>query len=160
MWQQQTRHQERDAADLPYSTFAMSVPLYDSEAWTPFICQKKLNRIHIRYLRRIHGNTWQDRLTSVDVLAKTNQSSSLLLLKNKKTKMLRRQGGLHRMRNGRTPSDMYGEMAHFRRTTRRPRLSVKEVCKGDLKDFDVSVNIWETGMRREQLESQGMVPTG
>jgi len=48
------------------------------------------------------------------------------------------------MEDGRIPKDLlYGELASGKRSTGRPHLRFKDVCKRDMKATEIDVNKWE-----------------
>ena len=54
-------------------------------------------------------------------------------------------GHVVRMEDGRIPKDLlYGELAQGTRSTGRPQLRFKDVCKRDLKDLNIDLRTWET----------------
>ena len=53
-------------------------------------------------------------------------------------------GHVYRMEDGRISKDfLYGELASGRRSKGRTQLRYKDVCKRDMKAFDISTNSWE-----------------
>ena len=57
---------------------------------------------------------------------------------------LRWLGHVHRMEDGRIPKDiLYGELATGRRSTGRPHMRFKDVCKRDMRALDIDTETWE-----------------
>ena len=57
---------------------------------------------------------------------------------------LRWLGHVHRMEDGRIPKDLlYGELTCGKRTSGRPHLRYKDVCKRDMKALDINTKSWE-----------------
>ncbi|XP_063585836.1 uncharacterized protein LOC134763209 [Penaeus indicus] len=115
-----------------YQACVLSTLLYGSETWTLYSVQeRRLNTFHLRCLRRLLGITWQDRVPNIDVLAKAGMPSMFAILSQRRLRWL---GHVTRMDDGRIPKDMlFGELATGTRSTGRPALRYKDVCKRDLK---------------------------
>ena len=115
-----------------YQACVLSTLLYGSEAWTLYAHQeRRLSTFHLRCLRRLLGLTWQDHITNIDVLAKAGMASMHSMLT---TRRLRWLGHVSRMENSRIPKNLlFGELASGSRSTGRPSLRFKDVCKRDLK---------------------------
>ena len=58
---------------------------------------------------------------------------------------LRWLGHVHRMPEGRIPTDLlYGELASAKRPTGRPQLRYRDVVKRDMKAVDINTESWES----------------
>ena len=115
-----------------YQACVLSTLLYGSEAWTLYSRQEhRLNLFYLCCLRRILGITWQDRVSNTKVLALTRIPSMFALLSKRRLRWL---GHVSRIQDGRIPKDiLFGELATGSRSTGRPLLRFKDVCKRDLK---------------------------
>ena len=120
----------------------LSTLLYSSEAWTPYARQeRRLDSFFLRCLRRILHIRWQDRVTDVEVLQQAGMTSMMSILWERRLRWL---GHVRRMDPGRIPKDLlYGQLAVGTRPTGRPRLRYKDVCKRDLKQYQIDVLSWE-----------------
>ena len=75
------------------------------------------------------------------VLEKANMTSMHTMLSKRRLRWL---GHVHRMDTGRLPREiLYGELARGSRLVGRPNLRYKDMCKKDLKDFDIDLDNWE-----------------
>ena len=122
-----------------YTACVVSTLLYGSESWTLRARQeRKLNAFHMRSLRRILNMTWQDKVPNNTVLEKAGCTSMFMLLKQRRMRWL---GHGVRMDDGRIPKDLlYGELVQGKRSTGRPQLRFKDVCKRDLKALKIDQN--------------------
>ena len=120
-----------------YQACVLITLLYGSEARTLYSRQEhRLSVYHLRCLRRILGITWQDRVSNTKVLAQARIPSMFGLLSKRRLRWL---GHVNRIQNGRTPKDiLFGELATGSRSTGRPLLRFKDVCKRDLKAGNIS----------------------
>ena len=120
----------------------LSTLLYGSESWTVYASQeKKLNTFYMRCLRRILHIKWQDHITNGEVLDRAKTTSLITILTQRRLRWL---GHIYRMEDGRIPKDLlYGELASGKRSTGRPHLRFKDVCKRDMKATEIDVNKWE-----------------
>ena len=111
-----------------YKACVVSTLLYGSESWTTRSKQEHtLNAFYMRYLRRILGITWQDKVTYISVLDRAKVPSMYSLLQQR---CLRWLGHVVRMEDDRIPKDLlYGELNQETRSTGRPKLRYKDVCK-------------------------------
>ena len=125
-----------------YNACVVSTLLYGSETWTTYTRQeKRLNSFHLRSLRRILDISWQDKVTNSEVLSRAGLPSMYTLLRQRRLRWL---GHVHRMEDGRIPRDiLYGELAAGKRSTGRPQLRFKDVCKRDMKALDINIQSWE-----------------
>jgi hypothetical protein len=120
----------------------LSTLLYGSEAWTTYARHvKKLNCFHMRCLRRILQIKWQDKIPNTEVLERATMSSMHATLSERRLRWL---GHVRRMEAGRIPKDfLYGELASGARTTGRPKLRFKDICKADMKQCNIALSTWE-----------------
>ena len=125
-----------------YRACVLSTLLYASESWTLYSRQeRRLSAFHMRCLRRILGITWQDHVTNNEVLQRAKIQSMTTLLRQRRLRWL---GHVRRLEDGRIPKDiLYSELAKGKRTTGRPHLRYKDVCKRDLKAIGIDINSWE-----------------
>lgn len=125
-----------------YSTCVISTLLYGSETWPAYARQEsRLNAFHLRCLRKLLGITWQDRITNQEVLDRANIPSIHCLLSERRLRWL---GHVCRMDPDRLPKNLlFGQLATGIRSTGRPYLRFKDVCKRDLKASGISVESWE-----------------
>ena len=120
----------------------LSTLLYGSESWTLYASQeKRLSIFYMRCLRRILHIKWQDRITNIEVLDRAKVASMITVLQQRRLRWL---GHVCRMDDGRIPKDLlYGELASGKRSTGRPHLRYKDVCKRDMKAMEIDPNTWE-----------------
>ena len=121
----------------------LSTLLYGSESWTTYASQeRRLSVFYMRCLRRILNIKWQDRVTNNEVLSRAKATSMTTILQQRRLRWL---GHVCRMEDGRIPKDLlYGELASGKRSTGRPHLRFKDVCKRDMKAMEMETNGWET----------------
>ena len=101
--------------------------------------EKRLNVFHVRFLKRILGITWQDKVTNKLVLKKAIIPSLYTLLKQRR--ITRWLGHVPRMKDGHIPKVIiYGELATGKRPTGRPQLRFKDVCKRDLQALGINTD--------------------
>lgn len=138
-----------------YRACVVSTLLYGSEAWTPYAHhERRLNSFHLRCLRRILGVTWQDRVTDSAVLERAQLPTMLSLLKQRRLRWL---GHIRRMDDGRMPKDtLYAELESGIRQVGRPLLRYKDVCKQDLKSFNINPAMWEDVAQDRQKWQQAL----
>ena len=101
------------------------------ETWTLYRRHvKKLESFHMRALRSILGIKWQDRMTNLEVLDRTNSTSiESMLIKAQ----LRWVGHVIRMEEFRISRRlMYGELQLGKRNQGRPKLRYKDTVKANL----------------------------
>ena len=93
-----------------YSACVISTLLYGSESWAIYATQeKRLNTLHMKFLRRILGIKWEDRITNNEVMQRAGIDSLYSILKLRRLRWL---GHVYRMSDGRIPKDLlYGELA-------------------------------------------------
>ena len=125
-----------------YNACVVSTLLYGSETWTTYARQeRRLNSFHMRCLRRILGISWEDKIPNTEVLSRANLPTMFTLLRQRRLRWL---GHVHRMDDGRIPKDLlYGELAAGKRTTGRPQLRFRDVCKRDMKALQMDPDHWE-----------------
>ncbi|KAK4321914.1 hypothetical protein Pmani_007296 [Petrolisthes manimaculis] len=72
------------------------------------------------------------------------------LLKQRRMRWL---GHIVRMNDGQIPKDLlYGELAQGKRPIGRPQLRFKEVCKRDLKAWNIDQNSWEADCAEKSFQ--------
>ena len=125
-----------------YSACVLSTLLYGSESWATYASQeKRLNTLHMKFLRRILGIKWEDRITNNEVMQRAGIDSLYSILKLRRLRWL---GHVYRMSDGRIPKDLlYGELALGKRSQGRPRQCFRNVCKADLREIGIGVDSWE-----------------
>ena len=126
-----------------YQACVLSTLLYGSETWATYAKQiKQLNSFHLRCLRRILHIKWQERVTNVEVLRRSNMLSINSILSERRLRWI---GHVHRMGAERIPRALlYGELAAGTRKRGRPCLRFKDVCKKDLLLARIEPNTWES----------------
>ncbi|KAL1255575.1 hypothetical protein QQF64_013636 [Cirrhinus molitorella] len=126
-----------------YQACVLSTLLYGGETWTTYARhERKLNSFHMRCLRRILQIKWQDRVPNTKVLERVNMSSLHAVLSERRLMWL---GHVRRMDAGRIPKELlYGELVEGQRTTGRPKLRFKDICKKDMKQCFINPNSWES----------------
>ena len=81
----------------------------------------------MRCLHRILGITWQEKVINTIVLDRAKVPSMYSSLKQRRLRWL---GHVVRMEDDRIPKDLlYGELNQETRSTGRPKLRYKDVCK-------------------------------
>jgi len=125
-----------------YSACVISTLLYGRETWTTYARQeRRLNIFHLRSIRRILGISWQDRIPNTEALSRAHLPSMCTLLRQHR---LRWRGHIHRMEDGRITKDiLHGELTTGRRSTGRPHLRFKDVCKRDMRALNIDTESWE-----------------
>ena len=125
-----------------YAACVISTLLYGSESWTLYTRQeRRLNNFHLRCLRRILGITWEQRIPDTDVLEQAKQPSLHAMLQQRRLRWI---GHVHRMPHTRLPrAILYSELASGKRTTGRPLLRYKDVCKQDLAETGIGTKRWQ-----------------
>ena len=115
-----------------YQACVLSTLLYGSESWTTYARQeRRLNRFHLRCLRRLLHIRWQDRVTNTEVLERAGSLTMPSLLIQRRLRWL---GHAHRMEPVRLPRDiLFGELREGVRPVGRPLLRYKDVIKRDLR---------------------------
>ncbi|XP_076047893.1 uncharacterized protein LOC143029207 [Oratosquilla oratoria] len=92
----------------------------------------------MRSIRRILDITWQDKVTNAKVLSRTGLPRMHTLLRQLRLSWL---GHVHRKEDGRIPKDILNEeLTSGRRTTGRPQLRFKDICKRDIGALEINVN--------------------
>ena len=92
----------------------------------------------MRYIRRILGITWQDKVKNNAVLDKAGIPSLYTLFQQLRMRWL---GHVTRLEDGRIPKDLvYGELATGKRLTGQPELHFKDVCKRDLQALGINTD--------------------
>ena len=117
----------------------LSTLLYASESWTLY-SRQEWSFPHA-LSPRILGIAWQDHVTNNEVLQQAKIQSMTTVLCQRRLRLL---GHVRRLKDGRIPKDiLYSEQAKGKRTTGRPHLRYKDVCKRDLKAIGIDINSWE-----------------
>ena len=114
-----------------YRAVVLSSLLYGSETWTLYRKHiTKLEQFHQRALRSILGIRWQDRITNIEVLERSDsQSIESLLVKAQ----LRWVGHVIRMEDYRLPKKLlYGELTSGKRNQGGPKKRFKDTLKSNL----------------------------
>ncbi|KAI8517538.1 hypothetical protein Bbelb_035550 [Branchiostoma belcheri] len=124
-----------------YQTCVLSALLYGSEAWASHAhVERKLNSFHFRCLRKICGVTWMDKVSNLDILKRCGTTSLYPVLKQRRLRWL---GHVSRMDHSRLPHQvLYGQLADGKRDRGRPKLRFVDVCRRDLKLFNIGTD-WE-----------------
>ena len=103
--------------------------------------ERRLNKFHLRTIRRILRISWHDKVTNTDVLSRAGLPSMYTLLRPRRLRWL---GHVRRMEDGRIPKYiLYDELVMGRRTIGRPHLQYKDVCVRDMKAVDIDTMSWE-----------------
>lgn len=125
-----------------YEACVTSTLLYGAETWTTYKGQeRKLNKFHLRCLRKILGIKWQDKVTNAQVLQRAKSMSIMSILLKKRLRWL---GHVQRMEPARIPKRLlYGELSNAPRPRGRPHLRFKDICKDSLRCADISPTRWE-----------------
>ena len=126
-----------------YQACVLSTLLYGSKTWPTYSVQeRRLNSVYQRHLRTIMNVTWKDHVSNHDILVKGKIPSLHALISQKHLPWL---GHVTRMEDCRIPKDMlYSELCLGTRSTGRPALRFKDVCKWDMKACDIDTSFWET----------------
>ncbi|TWW62323.1 hypothetical protein D4764_04G0009700 [Takifugu flavidus] len=141
-----------------YRACVISTLLYGSETWTLYSHQeRRLNSFYLRCLRRILGVTWKDMVTHTAILERAQLPSMYSLLRQRRLRWL---GHVCRMDDGHIPKDiLFAELSSGKRQKGRPQLRYKDVCKQDLKSFNISLDNWEV-TAQDRLKWQKALRTG
>lgn len=126
-----------------YLACIFSTLLYGSESWPSYSKQeRRLNSLHLHFLRRILNITWMDKITNFEVLRRTGVQSAYAVLSQRRLRWL---GHLHRMDDDRIKKDLlYGKLSLGKRGTGRHRLRFKDACERDLQACSISPSNWES----------------
>ena len=108
-----------------YQACILSTLLYGCKSWTTYVSQeRRLNRFHMRSLRRVRNISWQNHVPDTEVLEQAQSQSIFVLLSHWRLRWL---GHTCRMNDGRLPKDLlYGEVSPGKRPTRRHTLGFKD----------------------------------
>ena len=115
-----------------YRALVLSLFLYGCETWTAYRWHlRQLERFHQRALRTILGIQWQDKVTSTEILKRTNCISiEAMLLKS----CLRWTGHVIRMKDHSIPNHfLFGELEQGHRRQGSPCKRFKDTVKSGLK---------------------------
>ncbi|TWW56370.1 hypothetical protein D4764_08G0003570 [Takifugu flavidus] len=106
---------------------------------------------------RILGVTWKDMVTHTAILERAQLPSMYSLLRQRRLRWL---GLVCRMDDGHIPKDiLFAELSSGKRQKGRPQLRYKDVCKQDLKSFNISLDNWEV-TAQDRLKWQKALHTG
>jgi len=124
-----------------YLSCVLSALLYSSEAWASHAnVERKLNSFHLRCLRKICGVTWSDKVPNREILKRCGTTTLYPILKQRRLRWL---GHVSRMDPSRLPHQtLYGQLADGKRDRGRPKLRFVDVCRRDLKLFNIGSD-WE-----------------
>ncbi|TWW56000.1 hypothetical protein D4764_09G0010500 [Takifugu flavidus] len=112
---------------------------------------------HTKVQVRILGVTWKDMVTHTAILERAQLPSMYSLLRQRRLRWL---GHVCRMDDGHIPKDiLFAELSSGKRQKGRPQLRYKDVCKQDLKSFNISLDIWEV-TAQDRLKWQKALRTG
>ena len=141
-----------------YNACVLSTLLFGSETWTAYARQEhRLNSFRLRYLRRILGISWQDRVPNKDFLERAGTPSMFAMLSQRRLRCL---GHVRRMEDGRLPKNVLcGELTSGSRPVGRPMLRYKDVCKRDMKSAEINPDSWEA-VAADRSNWRHMVCTG
>ena len=122
-----------------YSACVISTLLYGNESWAIYDTQeKRLNTLHMKFLKHVLGNKWDARVTNNEVAHHSGIGSLYSILR------LRSLGHVYRMSDGRIPKDLlYGDLALSKRSQGHPRQCFISVCKADQRNIVIGVDYWE-----------------
>ena len=121
-----------------YKAVVLPTLLYACETWTVYQRHaKRLNRFHLRCLRKLLKIKWQDKIPNIEVLKKAGMQSMHTDLK---LAQLRWSVHVIRMPDERLPKKvLYGELQEGKRShggQKNPPESLSEV-------FDIPIGSWE-----------------
>jgi len=124
-----------------YQTCVLSSLLYGSETWASHThVERKLNSFHLRCLRKICGVSWMDKVSNLEILGRCGTTSLYPIIKQRRLRWL---GHVSRMAHSRLPHQvLYGQLADGKRSRGRPKLRFVDVCRRDLRQFNISAD-WE-----------------
>ena len=96
---------------------------------------------HMSNQRRIFGIEWHHHIPSIEALGRTLIPNILSVLQQCRLRWLRH---VHCMADDRIPKDiLYAQLATGSRSQERPNFCFKDVCKSDLKQFDMDSKRWD-----------------
>ena len=119
-----------------------STLLYGSESLSTYSTQKwKLQVFHLRFLCRILGTAWQDKMRNNDILSRAGIPSMFTLPCQCHLHWV---GHINRMEDGCIPKDLhYHELCTGARCRGHPKLCFKDVCKCNMKACNTDTESWE-----------------
>ena len=121
-----------------YRAIILSTLLYGTETWTVYRRHvKKLHAFMMIHLRSIMKIRWQDKVTNIKVLKRTELPSMEDLLTRKN---LCWTGHLLRMPTDRLPR----QLPEGQQPRGRPRIGYKDTIKRDIKKRDIDTNSWKS----------------
>ncbi|XP_033121981.1 uncharacterized protein LOC117120995 [Anneissia japonica] len=137
-----------------YCACVLSTLLYSSEAWTTYARhEKRLNTFHMCSLRRILGIKWQDKITAIEVVRRSQLPSIAALLWQRRMRWI---GHLNRQPDGRIPKDiLFGELSDGKRCTGRP----KDVYRNDMHLLNIDSKSWEC-LSKDRSAWKQQIPCG
>ena len=88
-----------------YESLVLSTLQYGAETWPMTVVNsKKLEAAHHKWLRRILGITWKQKVTNEEVRKRTGMGNLLSILRRNRLRWL---GHVHRMSSNRLPNRYY-----------------------------------------------------
>ena len=122
-----------------YESLVLSTLQYGAETWPMTVVNsKKLEAAHHKWLRRILGITWKQKVTNEEVRKRTGMGSLLNMLRRNRLRWL---GHVHRMNNNRLPKQaLQWSPRKGKRRRGRPRKNWKTTDTDDLRALEMS---WE-----------------
>jgi transcription termination factor 2 len=126
-----------------YRAVVLTALLYAAESWTTYSRHiRKLNKFHLRCLRRILGISWKDRVSNLEVLKRADMEDIEALVVRAQ---LRWTGHTLRMGNTRIPKILFfGELVHGRRTQGGQFKRYKDNIKRHLQEGGTDITRWES----------------
>ena len=126
-----------------YAAVVLPSLLYACETWTVYSRHvKKLNRFHLKCLRKMMKIRWQDKVPNTDILQQADMPSIHTMLAKAQ---LRWAGHVVRMPDERLPKKVfYGELLHGKRSVGGQKKRYKDTLKASLKNCDIDPDSWET----------------
>ena len=125
-----------------YQASIIPTLLYGCESWTPYRRQiSYLDSFHMRRLRTICKESWDDKVKNSEILSRCNISGIESFLIRAQTRWT---GHVIRMDETRIPKQLfYGQIPNAPRKIGRPLLRYKDKLKDNLKHLDLLSNTWE-----------------
>ena len=122
-----------------YESLVLSTLQYGAETWPMTVVNsKKLEAAHHKWLRRILGITWKQKVTNEEVRKRTGMGNLLNILRRNRLRWL---GHVHRMSSNRLPKQvLQWSPREGKKRKGRPRKNWKTTITDDLKSLEMS---WE-----------------
>jgi hypothetical protein len=122
-----------------YESLVLSTLQYGAETWPMTVANgKKLEAAHHKWLRRILGITWKQKVTNEEVRKRTGMGNFLNILRRNRLRWL---GHVHRMSSNRLPKQaLQWSPREGKRRRGRPRKNWKATVTDDLRELEMS---WE-----------------